>query len=193
MFSPVPSLRCALQSYALRAVEARQMDMSLLGSLVLLSRAGSWSAGFNIKILVYIPVVACTTSLIVLGCRFKTPADWHIFNSLNFAPQIPQMWWFTCLAPPCPYWKWRQSIHFILRPHSQLMGFSFPSWSYLSLTFGSFGFSSQKHLLIDPFSCPVAGLCTPCPSLRRMEAHTLSPKGVFPQDYHPLWVLPPFN
>lgn len=146
-------------SPVLRAVEARQMGMSLLGSLVLQSQAGSWSSGFNIKILVCIPVVACTASLIVLGCRFRTPADWHVFNSLNFAPQIPQMWWFTCLAPPCPYWKWRQSIHFILRPHSELMGFSFPSWSYLSLTFGSFGFSSLKHLLIDPFSHPVAGLC----------------------------------
>lgn len=32
-------------------------------------------------------MVACTASLIVLGCRFKTPADWHILNSLNFAPQ----------------------------------------------------------------------------------------------------------
>lgn len=69
-------------SAALHAIEARQMAMSLLGLLILQSQAGSWSTDFNIKILVHIPVVACTAYLIVLGCRFKSLADWRILNSL---------------------------------------------------------------------------------------------------------------
>lgn len=176
----VPCSISQMGTPALRAVEARRMGMSLLGSLVLQSQAGSWSAGFNIKKFVYIPVVSCPTSLIVWGCRFKMPAGWHILNSLNFPPQIPQTWWFICLAPLCLYWKWRQSIHFILRPRSELTGFSFPSQSYLSLTFGSFGFSSQKTFADWSFS-PLRGraVCS-LPASSQGGGSPSEPRGCLP-------------
>jgi len=73
------------------------------------------------------------------------------------------------------------------------MGFSFPSQSFLSLTFDSFGFSFQKRLLIGPFPRSMAGLCAPGPPLPRVGIHPLSPEGVFRWGYHPSWVLPPLN
>lgn len=100
----VPCSVSQMCSPALCAVEARHMGMSLLGSRVLQCQAGSWSTDFNIKILVCIPVVACTASLVVWGCRFKTLADWHILNS-EFCSSDTSDVVIHMLCPPMPLLK----------------------------------------------------------------------------------------